>query len=291
MKKTFVTTMAVIASVSAAVCLAQDQAFLKEVESRMRRIANNDEGLADPREFERLQKAMSEGGDWDSALLRLIDLHKYDQQIIGPAIRVLQLRGSFGRPEVQAAVITYFNARVKAARAHDRSDPLFDPVVRTGIGGLSSSFAKSGGPDLLLAVLDFAASTEERSNPLLDKYTWATIGDALLEKGDSRHLDGMRKLLAVTQDVAVKEKLERAIARVTSEARTTPPEPSPTPPIPRPLMLSTPVPAATPLPSAPVAKVAETPVVVAEPQAPVWPWVVGIAALAVIGWLVLKRRT
>lgn len=256
----------------------------------MRRISSGDEGLGDPKTFERLQTAMKEGGDWDGALLRLIDPNKHDPQIIETAISVLRLRGSYERPEVQAAIITYFNARVAEAKKHDKADPLFNAVVRTNIRGLASDFAKRGSPELLLAVLEFAVSKEEQADPLSDGYTLATLAEALLEKGDSRHLDGMRKLLAVAQDVAVKEKLERAIARVASEARTIPPEPSPTPPIPQPPTPSAPVPTVTPLPSSPVAKVAENPAPVSEHNAPVWPWLVGIAVLTVFGWLVLKRR-
>ena len=280
--------MAVIAAVLVPVCRAQDDPFLKKVEAHMHRIANNDEGLTDPREFERLQKAMSEGGEWDSALLRLIDLNKYDQRIIGPAMRVLELRGTFGQPEVQAAVIRYFEARVKAARAHDRSDPLFDPVVRVGVGGLASRFARSGGPNLLLAVLDYATSDEERADPFLDKYTVTALAEALLEKGDSRHVEGMRKLLAVTKDAAVKEKLERAIAKAASEAETTQPNASPKPSVPQ--EPSKAVPTTTPSASLPIAKVAESPAPMVERKSPVWPWLVGILTLFAIVAFALKRR-
>jgi hypothetical protein len=40
----------------------------------------------------------------------------------------------------------------------------------------------------------------------------------------------------------------------------------------------------------PALLVAQAPAVTAENSAPVWPWLVGIAALAVVAWLVLKRR-
>ena len=275
--------MALITSFLVTVGLAQDEAFLKEVEAHMRRISDSDEGLADRGELDRLQKAMREGGDWDGALLRLIDPNKYDRKVIGPAIGVLQFRGSFGRPEFQAAVIKYFNARVKAARAHDRSDPLFKPVVRTGIGGLSSGFAESGGPELLLAVLDFATSTEERADPFLDEYTWATIAEALLEKGDSRHLEGIRKLLAVTKSEAIKEKLERAIARVDSEseaAKNHPPA--------RGDDSAFRAPTTNQMEAPPIA---QSPASAVEQRTPVWPWVVGIFALMAICAVVLKRRT
>lgn len=46
-------------------------------------------------------------------------------------------------------------------------------------------------------------------------------------------------------------------------------------------------PNATPPPTTPVA---QTPAPTAELKASVWPWVFGIAALAVVGWLVWKRR-
>lgn len=71
-------------------------------------------------------------------------------------------------------------------------------------------------------------------------------------------------------------------------------EPPQTPAVALPDATSTPSPpvaTVTPLPSAPVEKVAETPAVTAERTASVWPWLVGIAALTVIAWLVLKRRT
>ncbi len=53
---------------------------------------------------------------------------------------------------------------------------------------------------------------------------------------------------------------------------------------------STPVATVTSAPSSPAMPVAQTPAVVPEHTAPVWPWVAGIAALAVIAWLVLKHR-
>jgi hypothetical protein len=178
---------------------------------------------------------------------------------------------------------------VIAARAHDRSDPLFVPVVVVGIRSLASGSAKYGGPDLLLTVLEHATSNEEQTDPLLDKYTVDWIADALLEKGDSRHLEGMRKLLAATKDVAVREKLERAIAKVVSEAVESQPKVNPKPSIPQ--APTTPLPVATPLPSTPIAKVAENPASVGERKSPTWPWFVGIAALLVIVALALKRRT
>lgn len=71
-------------------------------------------------------------------------------------------------------------------------------------------------------------------------------------------------------------------------AETKPPE-SPTPAAATPLPAS-PVPTATPEPSAPAPLVAESPALVVERKLPLWLWVVGIATLAVVAWLVLKRR-
>ena len=53
---------------------------------------------------------------------------------------------------------------------------------------------------------------------------------------------------------------------------------------------STPVPTATPTPSSPAPTVAESPAP-PERKSPVWPWVVGIAALIAIVMLALKRRS
>lgn len=69
-----------------------------------------------------------------------------------------------------------------------------------------------------------------------------------------------------------------------------PPQPSATPPAATPAP-STPVPTATPAPSSPAPTVAESPAPVVERKSPVWPWLVGIAALTVIALLVWKRRT
>lgn len=287
MKRTTFIVLAWMLSVSMAVCLAQDEAFLKRVESRVRRIANGEEGLANPEERERLKEAMSEGGDWDGALLRLADLSKYDDQVAGTAIGVLQLRGSFGRPEVQAAVVAYFKARVNAARTHDRSDPRFDPVVM--VSGLTSSFAKKGSPDLLLNLLDYANSAEERADPLLDQYALNAIAEALLEKADSRHLEGMRKLLAASKDVAVRERLERAIAMVVSEIETPRPDVAPkilNPQRSAPLTFRQ----ITPLASVPARNVANAFSVPTEHRAPIWPWATGILAAIVIFGVALGCR-
>lgn len=51
-----------------------------------------------------------------------------------------------------------------------------------------------------------------------------------------------------------------------------------------------PVPNATPTLSSPAPTVVESPAPVVEHKSPVWPWVVGIAALTVIALLVWKRR-
>ena len=48
------------------------------------------------------------------------------------------------------------------------------------------------------------------------------------------------------------------------------------------------VPTATPMPSSPISTSAESPAPLAEHQAPVWPWVAGILALAVVALLVWK---
>lgn len=53
----------------------------------------------------------------------------------------------------------------------------------------------------------------------------------------------------------------------------------------------TPIPTATPAPLLPTPTVAENPAPVVERKSPVWPWLVGIAALTVIALLVWKRRT
>ncbi len=52
----------------------------------------------------------------------------------------------------------------------------------------------------------------------------------------------------------------------------------------------TPVPPATPAPSLPISTDAESSPPVIEHKSPVWPWVVGILALIVIGTVALKRR-
>jgi HEAT repeat protein len=53
---------------------------------------------------------------------------------------------------------------------------------------------------------------------------------------------------------------------------------------------STPLPTATPAPSSPAPGVAESPSSVVEPKSPVWPWLVGIAALLAIAAFFAKRR-
>jgi hypothetical protein len=53
---------------------------------------------------------------------------------------------------------------------------------------------------------------------------------------------------------------------------------------------STPVPTATPATPSPAPAVAESPAPVVERKSPVWPWVVGIAALIAILALIFKRR-
>ena len=270
---------------------AEDVVFLNEVESRIRRISNSDEGLGDPVELERLQNAMRDGRDWDRALVRLIEPSKYEEPVAETAIYALQLHGSFEKPEVEDALNSYFISRVKAARAYPRSDELFVPVVRAGIRGLSSQFATHGGPNLLRNVLDFAVSIEERSDPLLDESLWAAITDVLLVRGDSRHLEGMRKLLAIAKNEATKGKLERTIAKVASEAQTIQPKETPKPLIPRTPTPSAPVPDNTPLPAASVPKVAETPATTVEHRTLVWPWAFfGIVALLMVVALALKRR-
>ena len=151
------------ASLSMSIGATEDELFQKEVESTLRDASKSDEGLADPGGLARLKRAMARGGDWDGALVRLIDRDKYDDELIDNAISALRVRGTFGRPEVQAAVISYFKSRVKAARAHDRAEPLFDAVVRTGIGGLSSTFAKIDASGSVLTI-DTAALCADSPN-------------------------------------------------------------------------------------------------------------------------------
>lgn len=67
------------------------------------------------------------------------------------------------------------------------------------------------------------------------------------------------------------------------------PQPAETPAAATPAPI-TPVATATPAPTSPDPTFAESPAPVVERGSPVWPWLVGIATLAVIGWLVLKRR-
>lgn len=64
-----------------------------------------------------------------------------------------------------------------------------------------------------------------------------------------------------------------------------------TPPLVAAVATATPVPPSTPVASpAPTTSVAQTPAAVVERKSPVWPWVVGIAALIAILALVFKRR-
>lgn len=86
-----------------------------------------------------------------------------------------------------------------------------------------------------------------------------------------------------TPDLALRWLASAAAGKTPIDASAVPipepaPEPSPTPSVP---------PAASPSPTAPVA---QTPAPVVERGAPVWLWVVGIAALIVIALLVWKRR-
>jgi hypothetical protein len=79
-------------------------------------------------------------------------------------------------------------------------------------------------------------------------------------------------------------------APVLGSRQVPPPQPSATPPTATPTP-SKPAPTARAAPSSPAPTGDKTPAVVAESQTPVWwPWVVGIAALAVIVLLVWKRR-
>jgi hypothetical protein len=87
---------ALVVSTLTSVCLAEDEAFQMKVESHLRQILKGDEGLSNPVAFDRLKKAMSEGGDWDSALIRLIDADRREPWLAELAINVLRLRGSYG---------------------------------------------------------------------------------------------------------------------------------------------------------------------------------------------------
>jgi hypothetical protein len=93
------------------------------------------------------------------------------------------------------------------------------------------------------------------------------------------------KLLVRSSSIEERDELVAPVREQTAQ-----PDENPKPPAPLPPTASTPVPMVTPLPPASVAMVAEAPAVVAESQTPLWPWLFGIATLAVIVLLVLKRR-
>lgn len=103
---------------------------------------------------------------------------------------------------------------------------------------------------------------------------------------------------AVSAVIQPNEKPSEIVDYLAAErAKTEAPQPgaSPKPPTPQPSTPSLPIPTATPptatpLPSTPVARVAENPAPAVERKSPVWPWLVGLAALAVIALHVWKRR-
>lgn len=276
-----------IVSLLSASGLAVEDGFLTEVESLLRDIAENDEALSDPTEFRRLKTAMSDGRDWEGALIRLIDPENREQRVIQMAISALGVHGSLGSQKAEAVLIPYFNSRVKAAREHDRTDVLFDPVIRVGVRSLASRFAEDGGPGVLLAVLNFANSAEERVDPLLDKYSIHSITKSLLEKGDSRHLDGMRKLMARIKDMTVRANLELAIAKaeaIQSAASANAPNP--------PAAMESPsLPVAVPSAMAADGKVADASSAQAKRRTLMWIWGIGgILAIVAIIVVALRRR-
>lgn len=89
----------------------------------------------------------------------------------------------------------------------------------------------------------------------------------------------------------VKEAADRLLLnnRQTSELKG-PARLKPKPPSPQPPAASTLAPAAKSLPSTPVAEVAGIVAPIVDRKAPVWPWLVGVAALVVLVAFALKRR-
>ena len=101
--------------------------------------------------------------------------------------------------------------------------------------------------------------------------------------------EAVRSVSAVVQPNEKPSELVDYLAAERKKAETPQPDATPKPPIPESPSPKTPVPPATPLPSATVAKVPESPASPVE-RAPVWPWVIGTAALIAILALVFKRR-
>ena len=97
---------------------------------------------------------------------------------------------------------------------------------------------------------------------------------------------------AISSVVSPSEKPSDLVDYLAAERKkdeTSQPDASPKPPTPQPPPPSTPVPAAKPLSSPPVAKVVESPALVIERKAPLWPWLVGILTIIVIAALALSR--
>ena len=103
--------------------------------------------------------------------------------------------------------------------------------------------------------------------------------------------EAVRAVSTVVKPNEQPSKLVDFLAAEREKAETPQPDANPKPPIPQPPTPSTQVPTTTLLPSTPVARIAESPAVAAEHRAPVWLWVIGIAALTVIALLARKRRS
>lgn len=102
--------------------------------------------------------------------------------------------------------------------------------------------------------------------------------------------EAVRSVSAVVQPNKKPSELVDYLATERAKARTPQPNANPKPPTPQPPTPSTPVSTNTTLPSTPISKVAKSPAPVVEHKSPVWPWLLGIAAVTVIALLVLNRR-
>ena len=113
----------------------------------------------------------------------------------------------------------------------------------------------------------------------------AQLEAALTDRAKSLTAEQVKRDYSFKYGYAAIEKLRQRWRQPAGERVEAPPLPAPNSPSP-----STPVSTATPAASSPAPTVAESLAPAVDHKSPVWPWLVGIAALTVIALLVWKRR-
>ncbi|MEA3209374.1 MAG: hypothetical protein QOE70_2431 [Chthoniobacter sp.] len=150
------------------------------------------------------------------------------------------------------------------------------------------------------AVFDQISGENKKNGFMTMNYADPRVGQlvkraqALVPKDDDVTASWLKDLLSgelarpenfFSGNVSVNNGLPEKLPAEKKEGAARPSTPAATP------ALSTPVATATPAPLSPTPVVGKIPVPVVERKSPVWPWLVGIAALTVIALLVWKSRT